>query len=177
MNALINELNQYVFECLEHPMLGRSTMNIGTIHGGVKTNVVPDGCTLTVDIRTVPGESHEKIVSDMQKIITRLAGENQDFQAALTIIGNRPPVATDVGTAAVQNALRSAVQALGKELVPRGVNYYTDSSVFAPLLGIPVVIFGPGDEKIAHQPDEYVEINKYIDAIKFYIAFILNHLT
>jgi succinyl-diaminopimelate desuccinylase len=177
MNALINELNKYVFECPEHPMLGRSTMNIGTIHGGVKTNVVPDGCTLTVDIRTIPGESHEKILSDMQEIIARLNGDSKDFRASLTIINNRPAVETYVESTAMQNAQQSAAQALGKELVPRGVNYYTDGSVFAPLLGIPIVLFGPGDEKLAHQPDEYVEIDKYINAIKFYTAFILNHLT
>lgn len=177
MNALINELNQYVFACQGHPLLGQSTMNIATIHGGVKTNVVPDACTLTVDIRTIPGENHEKIVFDIKKIMTRLTRENQDFCFSLTITNNRPPVATDVDSVAMQNALQSAVQSLGKELIPCGVNYYTDGSVFAPALGIPIVLFGPGDEKLAHQPDEYVEIDKYIDAIKFYVAFILNHLT
>lgn len=177
MNALINELNRYVFYGAQHPVLGRSTMNIATIHGGVKTNVVPDGCTLTVDIRTVPGDSHEQILSDMERIIARLAQENKDFRATLKVINNRPPVATEIDSAAMQNALRAGVQALGRELTPGGVNYYTDGSVFAPLLGIPVVLFGPGDEKLAHQPDEYVEIDKYIDAIKFYTAFILNHLT
>jgi succinyl-diaminopimelate desuccinylase len=177
MNALINELNQYVFECSRHPLLGQSTMNIATIHGGVKTNVVPDACTLTVDIRTIPGEDHEKIVSDMKQIMARLTRENKDYCASLNVINNRPPVETDVHSVAMQNALKSAVQSLGKELIPCGVNYYTDGSVFAPLLGIPIVLFGPGDEKLAHQPDEYVEIDKYIDAIKFYVAFILNHLT
>ncbi|MGI5920962.1 MAG: M20 family metallopeptidase [Syntrophomonadaceae bacterium] len=176
MNDLVNELNQYVFTGPEHPMLGQSTINIATIHGGVKTNVVPDGCTLTVDIRTVPGESHDKIIADIEAIIARLAGKNQDFRASLTIMNNRPPVETDVTCAAMEHARQAAVQVLGKELLPGGVNFYTDGSVFAPLLGIPVVLFGPGDEKLAHQPDEYVEIDKYIDAIKFYVAFILNHL-
>src|SRR5436305_3866820 len=44
-----------------HPVLGGATLNVATIHGGVKTNVVPDRCAVTLDMRTVPGIGHETI--------------------------------------------------------------------------------------------------------------------
>ena len=43
------------------PVLGVPTLNLGTISGGVKINVVPDTCTVTLDFRTVPGQEHPDI--------------------------------------------------------------------------------------------------------------------
>jgi succinyl-diaminopimelate desuccinylase len=42
---------------------------------------------------------------------------------------------------------------------------------------VPVILFGPGDEKLAHQPNEYVEIDKLTAAVKYYIALALELLT
>lgn len=177
MNALISRLANYSFTYCQHPLLNRPSMNIGTIIGGVKTNVVPDSCVLTVDIRTVPGQDYEQIISDLQTIMLDLEQEMTGFKGALKVINNRPAVETPVNNEFVQQGIRAAKKALTLDLIPCGVNYYTDASVFAPALGIPFIIFGPGDEKMAHQPDEYVEIEKYLDAIKFYVALILECLT
>jgi acetylornithine deacetylase/succinyl-diaminopimelate desuccinylase-like protein len=40
----------------QHPVLGHSTVSAGTVRGGSKTNIVPDFCQATLDIRTVPGQ-------------------------------------------------------------------------------------------------------------------------
>jgi succinyl-diaminopimelate desuccinylase len=69
MNELINQLQTYQFEYTPHSVLGHPTLNIGTIEGGVKTNVVPDQCKMTVDIRTVPGQSNEQIIKDLENMI------------------------------------------------------------------------------------------------------------
>lgn len=173
MNALINELIQYNFGAVSHDFLGRPSMNIGTIQGGVKTNVVPDSCILTVDMRTVPGQDHNQIIADMHDLLAKLSQSTEGFHGELRITNDRPPVETDPACSFMQQGITAARKALGAELVPCGVNYYTDASIFMPELGIPVLWLGPGDEKTAHKPDEYVEIDKYIDAIKFYTALIL----
>ena len=177
MNALISKLANYSFTYCPHPLLTPPTMNIGTIIGGVKTNVVPDSCVLTVDIRTIPGQDHEQIIRDLQTIMTDLEQEVTGFKGSLKVINTRPAVETPLNNEFMQQGIRAARKALSQDLVPCGVNYYTDASVFAPALGIPFIIFGPGDEKMAHQPDEYVEIEKYFDAIKFYVALVLEYLT
>jgi len=176
MNRLINKLTEYEFSYKQHTLLGGPSMNIGTVRGGVKTNVVPDSCTITVDIRTVPGQDHAKIIEDMQKILAELEGTVTGFKGSLTILNNRMPVETSPDAELIQLGVKTAKETLGLELKPCGVNYYTDASIFSTALGIPVLIFGPGDEKMAHQPDEYIEIEKYIDAIKFYTALILRFL-
>src|SRR5665648_902774 len=177
MNAVIGQLANYSFTYCRHPVLTPPTMNIGTIIGGVKTNVVPDSCVLTVDIRTVPGQEHDQIIRDLQSIVTDLEQEVTGFKGSLKVIKNCPGVETPLNNEFMQQGIRAAGKALSQNLVPCGVNYYTDASVFAPALGIPFIIYGPGDEKMAHQPDEYVEIERYFDAIKFYVALVLEYLT
>ena len=41
----------------KHPLLGTATVNVGTISGGAQPNIVPDRCKITVDRRTLPGET------------------------------------------------------------------------------------------------------------------------
>ncbi|SMB91692.1 succinyl-diaminopimelate desuccinylase [Desulfonispora thiosulfatigenes DSM 11270] len=177
MNKLITKINEYKFMYKQHPLLGHPTINIGTLEGGVKTNVVPDHCKITVDIRTIPGQDNETIITDMQNIINDLTRENEGFNCSLKVINNRHPVETDINDSFVSMAIKAAKKSLGKDLIPLGVNFYTDASIFVHNLKIPAIIFGPGDERLAHQPDEYVETQKYLDSIKFYISIILEYLT
>jgi succinyl-diaminopimelate desuccinylase len=50
----------------------------------------------------------------------------------------------------------------------RGVSYYTDASVLQPPSHVPTVIFGPGDERLAHQPDEKVPVIQVLQAAAAY---------
>ncbi|MFZ5943152.1 MAG: M20 family metallopeptidase [Bacillota bacterium] len=177
INGLVNELTNYRFKYQQHNLLGNPTINIATIKGGVKTNVVPDSCVLTVDIRTVPGQSHQEIIQDIFAILEQLKYEFPGFDVKLKILNNHEAVETTKESPFLQLGIKTAQEVLGLHIETQGVNYYTDASVFIPTLGIPVIIFGPGDEKLAHQPDEYVEVSKYIDSIKYYTALILNYLT
>jgi len=46
----------------------------------------------------------------------------------------------------------------------------TDASLYQPALRVPVVIYGPGEFEVAHQPDEWVALSAYLNAIRFYVA-------
>ena len=69
-------------------------MNVATIHGGDKTNTVPEKCVVTMDIRTIPGMEHENITGRIQSILEELSREIEDFQGELKITNDRPPVST-----------------------------------------------------------------------------------
>lgn len=176
MHRLIEELQKYSFNVPPHPLLNTPTMNIATIQGGIKTNVVPDLCKLTVDIRTIPGQDHEVIIADMQDLLDNLRDKFPGFRGELQVINNKLPVETPVDHSLVQRALAVGQRLLQKTMAPRGVNYYTDASVFVHETGIPTILFGPGDEKLAHQPNEHVAVSDLTAAVKFYIAFALDLL-
>jgi succinyl-diaminopimelate desuccinylase len=168
MMTLINELGKTSFPYKEHPLLGGLTLSVNTITGGVKTNVVPDQCVVTVDMRTVPGQDHGAILKQVEDLIADLSRRIPDFKAFVKVTNDRPPVETSPDEPVVRTFADIVAEVAGERPVPKGVCYYTDAVAFVPVLNAPMIICGPGDAKLAHQPDEYVEISKLVQAAKIY---------
>jgi succinyl-diaminopimelate desuccinylase len=168
MVALLNELEKLTFPYKEHPLLGGFSKSINTILGGVKTNVVPDSCVVTVDMRTVPGQDHRAILKQVEDLIADVSRRIADFKASAKVANDRAPVETSPNDPVVQNFYDIVAEVAGERPVPKGVRYYTDAVAFVPALKIPMIICGPGDSKLAHQPNEHVEISKLVQAAKIY---------
>lgn len=87
----------------EHKYLGWPSITPTTIQTPVKgvaqINVVPRDAYMTLDVRTVPGQDHDSIISQVQGILDRLMiqySEGDDkFDASLEVIDNRPVVECD----------------------------------------------------------------------------------
>jgi succinyl-diaminopimelate desuccinylase len=177
MVALLSELDSLAVPYEEHPLLGGFTRSVNTIAGGVKTNVVPDQCTVTIDQRTVPGQDHRAILRQVEDLIADLGQRLPDFRASVEVINDRIPVATSPGEPVVQRFCDIVAEVVGERPVPKGVNYYTDAVVFAPALNAPMIICGPGEAKLAHQPNEYVEVPKMVEAAKIFTLAAVQLLT
>jgi len=167
---LINKLVNLKFTVPDHPLLGGPTMNIGTIQGGVKTNVVADRCTITLDFRSVPGLDHGIIFNELKNLLDQLGQEIPGFAAQMRVTNDKAAVETPDSAPLVQAAIHTGQAVLETMLTPCGVNFYTDASVFVPALNVPAIMVGPGNEEMAHQPNEYVEIPKLLKAVDFYVA-------
>lgn len=155
-----------------HPLLGQATVSLGTLNGGFKTNVVPDRATATFDLRTVPGRSHAEIVALVKERLDRLAAADPEFKAEVKVIKDLPSVATAADEPIVRLARRVGQDLWDRDLLPQGVNYYTDAAVLVPEGKIPFFILGPGQPALAHQPEEYVEIEKLVEATAFFLLFL-----
>jgi succinyl-diaminopimelate desuccinylase len=177
MVALLSELDSLAVPCEEHPLLGGFTRSVNTIAGGVKTNVVPDQCTVTIDQRTVPGQGHGAILRQVEELIADLGQRLPNFRASVEVINDRIPVATSPGDPVVQRFCDVVAEVTGARPVPKGVNYYTDAVAFAPALNAPMIICGPGEAKLAHQPNEYVEVPKIVEAAKIFTLAAVQLLT
>jgi len=132
-----------------HPLLGHATVSVGTIRGGTQPNIVPDSCSITIDRRTLPGETEPKVRREITALITK-----QKLQAKFSTAKAAPcsPLETDPSLPLVRQFMRSASQSR-----PAGVNFFCDASVLAEA-GIPSVVFGPGDIAQAHTADEWVSL-------------------
>jgi succinyl-diaminopimelate desuccinylase len=168
MVTLIKELGKINIPYKEHPLLGGFTQSVNTITGGVKTNVVPDHCVVTVDMRTVPGQDHQAILRQVEDLMAALRQRIPDFNATARITNDRPPLETSPNEPVVQSFLDVVAEVTGERPVLKGVRYYTDAVAFVPVLKAPMIICGPGKAKLAHQPNEYVEVSKLIEAAKIY---------
>ena len=176
MNKVLTRLSRLRFEYKRHPLLGKPTLNIGTISGGVKTNVVPDGCKITVDIRTVPGQNHRTILRSVEDLLGELRKKDATLQGEVKIISDLPALETLPQDPLVKVALKASEAVTGQAHKPQGVMYYTDGVAFVPKLKIPMVICGPGKAGLAHQPDEYVEIPKVHAAARIYVQIAMEML-
>lgn len=133
-----------------HPFLGTATLNVGAIRGGTQPNIVPDECVITVDRRTIPGETNAGVIREIKTLLRKqgFAVEVVDDKSAAPCW----PMETDSNLPLVQSFLRSASQ---PDAV--GVHYFSDASVFARA-GTPAVLFGPGDIAQAHTADEWISL-------------------
>jgi len=168
MWKLIGELEKLEIPHEEHPMLGSFTRSINTIAGGMKTNVVPDNCVVTVDMRTVPGQDHLAILRRIEDLIEDLGRRIPDFKASAKITNDRIPVQTSPEESVVKGVVEIVAEVTGERPVPGGISYYTDGAAFVPALNIPMIICGPGDPKLAHQPNEHVEVSSLVQSARIF---------
>ena len=170
MLAILDRARRLPVDGPRHPLLGAPTVTIGTIRGGVKSNVVPDACHATLDIRTLPGASHRAIVDSLEMLIAE-AGGGSATAPTLRVLADRPGVATDPDAALVRATHQILSTERGRPIALAGTpGYVTDASVLVPGTGLPFVIFGPGAPEMAHQVDECVEISDYLVAARLYAA-------
>ena len=177
MTTLLHALEAERIPYQTHPLLGGFTMNVATIAGGVKTNVVPDACRVSIDLRTVIGQDHQQIVDTVRQLIDRLCAEDNTFHAEVHVLTERIPLDIPFDNALVQTFVQVRDQVTGQTSQPAAASFATDGSVFVPAYEAPMVICGPGLPEKAHQPNEYVEIDRLITAARIYTLAALHLLT
>lgn len=157
----VNRLANYRFDGFNHPLLGRPSLNVGTIQGGSNINSVPDRALVGVDIRSVPGSGHDALRQDLEILCGDLV--------RLRILADMEGFASDPDDPWIQSVFQLATPYLDDPPVPRGASYFTDA---APLVAAcnqpPTILLGPGEPSQAHQTDEYVFTRRIEDALGIY---------
>lgn len=132
-----------------HPLLGRATVNVGTISGGTQPNIVPDSCSITIDRRTLPGETESAVRREITALLARKKLPAKFSSARLALSS---PLETSASHPLVRLFMKHA-----RQTRPAGVDYFCDASVLSSG-GIPSVVFGPGDIAQAHTADEWIAL-------------------
>lgn len=182
VNSLLNMLKffevfrKYEFSVKNHEFFGAPTLNITTMHAGDITNALPIKCEATVDIRTVPGVSHQDIIKYVESIIADMKAKDKDFVMEYEIINDIKLIETDKNSLLVKTAFATHEEVLGRPAEPTGVFYFTDAIALERDNPIPLIIYGPGNPKNNHKVNEPVPISELIDVTKFYIALAINYL-
>jgi succinyl-diaminopimelate desuccinylase len=133
----------------KHKLLSTGTVNVGTIAGGTQPNIVPDRCTISIDRRTLPGETEAGV---RREIAALLRSKKLSAQFSSAKLAPALPLETNDKLPLVQAFLHSAGQKK-----PAGVDFFCDAAVLSAA-GIPSVVFGPGDIAQAHTADEWISL-------------------
>jgi len=176
MADVLTALESYRFPDPPHPLLGSPTLSVGTIRGGVRTNVVPDSCTVDVDVRTLPGQPHERVAADVQELLAEVRRRRPELDVRVRLAYGRDAVATAPDAPIVKEVVRAVADVTGRRPTPQGVMYATDAAVLVPELGVAMAICGPGPRELAHQTDEYVPVDALVAAARIYALVALRRL-
>lgn len=170
MVKVLSEFEKLEIPFQPHPVLGNFTCSVNTIQGGVKVNVVPDQCSVMIDMRTLPGQDHTELLRRLETFLTDLESRIADLKASIRLTYDLPPAETPESAPAVQQFLAAAKSHCGMEISSVKVPFATEAAIFVPTLNVPTLILGPGDAALAHQPNEFVEISEMEKAAKIYTA-------
>ncbi len=137
-----------------HPLLGHASLHASDIAGGSGWSTYPDRCALTVERRTVPGESPDDAVREMERALERVSATDTAVRGTVRHVFSQWPSDVAVDSPIV-TALSTAMRAAGESVVIEGLSAWTDAALLNAA-GIPAICYGPGDISLAHSATEWV---------------------
>jgi len=197
MGAVLNEFEQSLFPTLaerrtEHPVVPdgarNSTMNINSVHGGLEeaeadytgmpSALVPDRCRLVIDRRFLIEESLDEVRDEVHGILKHVESERDGFRYDVRELYSVLPTVTEK-SAPVVSAVAEAIEATLGQTPSYVLSPGTYDQKHIDRIGrlSNCIAYGPGILELAHQPDEYVDIQDMLDATKVMARSLVSLLT
>src|SRR5690606_30015941 len=132
---------------------------------GLNVNSVPDRAEIGIDIRTLPSMSHTQLRDQLASYL----GDDAEITTTVDV----ESVWTDPDDPWMRDVFSISEQVRAVPPKVEAAPYFTDASALTPALGgVPTVILGPGPAHLAHQTDEWCEIERIEEAQKIYEQLI-----
>ena len=144
---------------ITHPIVGGPSINVGTIRGGEKVNIIPAGCIVEVDRRSIPGETAESVIATVQEAIDLARKRFPEIDARIELPFYGKPFEMDAGSTIVRNVVDAVTDAQGREAEVIGFRGASDARFLAEG-GAQVVLCGPGDITLAHTARESIDLGE-----------------
>lgn len=132
-----------------------TTLHVGKIAGGEVMNIVPNRCSFDFEIRYLPDEDENAIVTRIKSAAETIAESYRGVYGRARFefmdLQSYPAMNTPVDSEAVK-----FVHALTGGNSTGKITFGTEGGLFQKALGTPAVVCGPGNIAVAHKPDEHV---------------------
>jgi acetylornithine deacetylase/succinyl-diaminopimelate desuccinylase family protein len=130
--------------------VGPGSVHASLIEGGQELSSYPARCVLSLERRTVPGETAQRVRRECEALVEGI----EEAEARLSLV--RDPFSVHPDADVVQAVARAAEAVTGRPTELYGETYWMDAA-FIQAAGIPTVVFGPGGEG-AHAVEEWVDL-------------------
>lgn len=146
--------------------VGHATMLTTMVEGGVATNITPDHCAFTFELRSIAevdaeGEMQALISEVEENLVPSMKEISPNAEIEFERIFSYPAMGDATNDRAFQ-AYKPILPEWGGK-----VSYGSEGGVFEVQSGIPAVIVGPGSIEQAHLPDEYIEVSQVSACLEF----------
>ena len=177
----LRELERERNATLSHPLYdhleNKVPINIGLVRAGNWASTVPEELVAEGRAGLIPGEEVETFKGQvLERLHAAAEGDPwlREHPPSLEWFGGQFAPAEVPADAPICEALKRAhVLAVGEEPVVEGVSYGADMRLFVRFGGTPCVMYGAGDVRDAHAPDEHINIPDLITATKT-VAFLIS---
>ena len=164
----IEELDQRLRGNPTHRYLGSGSVHASLVEGGQEYSSYPARCVVQAERRTIPDESVELVVAEIQEILDRAAAADAAFSGGVRALASREPFEVEEDADVVTTLLRCATSVMSAEPEVVGVPFWADSALLATA-GIPTVVFGPRGEGL-HSEVEWVDVASLEQCVEIYGA-------
>jgi len=155
-----------------HPLLGSGSIHASLIQGGQELSSYPERCVVSVERRTIPGETPRKVEGELQDLIQRLQQDDPALEARVRAGIDRVPMETPENAAIVTSVQRAAGQVFSRPLPIAGVPFWTDAATLWAV-GIPSLLFGTAGGG-AHAVEEWTDLASLRACARMYLATALD---
>ncbi|WP_129690740.1 peptidase [Gottfriedia acidiceleris] len=139
-------------------------INIGTIHGGTWPSSVSDLVTLEGRFGVAPNERLEDAKKEFENWIGNIKNLDDWFvenPVEVEWFGARwVPGTIEADSELVQTLQQNYLETMKQNPVVEAAPWGTDGGLFTQILNIPMIVFGPGETKVAHYPDEFIDLDQ-----------------
>ncbi len=135
------------------------TLNLGHIHGGDNPNRICADCELHIDLRPLPGMALEELRTDIHRCVNRSLRDSGIRVSFESLFDGIPAMETGADAEIIRVAEKLTGHAAG------AVAFGTEAP-YLQQLGMNTVVLGPGDIEQAHQPDEYLALDRLEPTIR-----------
>src|SRR3989440_8300947 len=169
---------------VEHPLLGKLPLpyplSIGRVQAGNWSSSVPEELIFEGRIGVAMGEASDAVRRQFERTLLNLAEEDpwlRDHPQEIKWSGGQfESGEIPLNHPLVELCRQCMLDLTGHERVLQGAPYGSDLRLLVNFGGIPTVLFGPGDVRLAHMPDEHTESSQVILAARAYILAALRFL-
>lgn len=156
--------------------LGKLTYNTTILNAGKQVNTIPDKATAEMNIRTIPEFSNKMVSQVLDKLVKKQ--NDQGANMKLDIYMSQEPVLKQKDNRLVELADQSVENNLNTQFQRMTSPGVTDASNL--LKGhsnseFPFIMFGPGETKMAHKVNEFVDKQRYLSFSNIYDELILSY--
>lgn len=143
-----------------------TSIHVGRIEGGTAHNITARECSFLLEIRALPGVSAGQLLGEVrahcqEAILPRLHRISTECAIDFVPIVDTP----GLDEAGNRNLARAMMPMCDCHALGR-VSFGTEAGILQEI-GIPTIVCGPGEIRVAHQPDEYVEIAQLAKCMDF----------
>ena len=152
-------------------------INIGTIKGGEWHSTVPESVMVEGRFGVFPGESALDAKNAFENHLKKVANSDVWLKENPPILewfeGQFESGQTNVNHSIIRALKHAYKNVNNNSAILEGVTYGSDLRLFTNHADIPAVLFGPGDVRLAHSANEYIEIEEVLTCVKIITNLII----